>query len=335
MGLQGIDTIAVSYDLQECGISRSNVIDAMHTKKESWQYETGGTDVKYTEWKGDFISKKEHRIKGYMGDTHLTIYGSLPKFIQGNNFEGISVESATKVIDDLSETIGASLYGGKVTRVDYASNYFMNHNPKLYYKFFGNSHKFKRLEYPTNIAWKGTRNQARYKTIEDKTAWAKETKNEIPKDFHDKHIIRYENRLTSANRIAHVLQMGGKYPTLKDVLSYDGILNIHLDFKRQYNKIEKRNNLIDYSKYMQKKYYTPAQAHEVLYMALLQEANEMIIDDFMKYMREEKKLGTGQIGYNNTSSFKKKINALRSSWIRNNNDMMKELDEKVNMTEYM
>jgi len=55
----------------------------------------------------------------------------------------------------------------------------------------------------------------------------------------------------------------------------------------------------------------------------------------MKFIREEKKFGTGQVGYNNTSRFLKKIKELKSGWIPNDNDMVQEIDHAVNMTDYM
>ena len=330
-----IDTMNITYNLQDCGISKANIIDALYSKKESYVYETGGTDVNYTTWQGDFISPEEHKIHGYVSDTTLTIYGSIPKFIHGNNFQDITKDNVEDAFDNLSEIIGADLYQGNVTRVDYASNLLMNHSPKLYYRFFGDSHKFKRLEYSSNIAWQGTRGQARYKTIEDKTAWAKDTRNEIPDRFLDKHIIRYENRLKSSNRIAHVLEMGGEKPTLKDVLKQENIRKLHDDWKRQYGKINKHNNLIDYTKYMQKDYYTPQEALNCYVMALMQEAGEESLDEFMKFIREGSKFGVGQTGYNNTSKFRKKINKLRTNWIRNNNDMIVEIDKAVEATVFM
>ena len=335
MIVNGIDTMNITYNLQDCGISKANVIDAMYSKEEKIKYKNGDTEIHYTTWSGDFISPKENLIHGYLNDSHLTIYGSIPKFIYGNNFQGITKEDVTNAFDNLGHVIGADLYQGNVTRVDYASNLFMDFNPKLYYRFFGDSYKFKRIQYGTSVGWKGNKGQARYKTIEDKTAWAKDTKNKIPEAFHDKHIIRYENRLKSANRIGHVLGMGGKKPTLNDILRIDNLLAIHEDWKRQFFKIQKQNNLIDYSKYMQKNYYTPQEAITCYIMSLMNEAGEESLEDFMKFIREGQKLGTGQTGYNNTSKFKKKIKALKTNWIRNNNDMINEIDEKVNMTDYM
>ena len=334
MIVNGIDTMNITYNLQECGISKANVIDAMYSKEEKIKYKKGETEVNYTVWSGDFISQKENFIHGYLSDNHLTIYGSIPKFIYGNNFQGISKEDVTNAFDNLSHVIGADLYQGNVTRVDYASNLFMDFNPKLYYRFFGDSYKFKRIQYGTSVGWKGNKGQARYKTIEDKTAWAKDTKNKIPEAFHDKHIIRYENRLQSSNRIAHVLGMYVK-PTLNDILRIENLLTIHEDWKRQFFKIQKQNNLIDYSNYMQKNYYTPQEAITCYIMSLMNEAGEESLEDFMKFIREGQKLGTGQTGYNNTSKFKKKIKELKTNWIRNNNDMINEIDEKVNMTDYM
>lgn len=124
-------------------------------------------------------------------------------------------------------------------------------------------------------------------------------------------------------------------PTLKDVLRHENIRKLHDDWKRQYGKINKQNNLIDYTKYMQKDYYTPQEALNCFEMTLIQEAGEESINDFMKFVREGQKFGTGQKGYNNTSKFRKKIDRLRSNWIRNDNDMISEIDKAVEATVLM
>lgn len=180
----------------------------------------------------------------------------------------------------LSNVVGNDLYGGIVTRVDYASNLFMNHNPKLYYQFFGNSHKFKRLEMDTTLTYKGSRGQARSKVLMDKTVWAKNTKNKIPDFFENKNIVRFENRLMSSNRIAHALELKDK-PTLEDIMRIDNLLKLHDDWKRQYFKIQKQQNKIDFSKYTQKDYYTPNEMMQVYVLTLIQESGDESLDVLM------------------------------------------------------
>ena len=138
----------------------------------------------------------------------------------------------------------------------------------------------------------------------------------------------------SSNRIAHALGLKDK-PTLEDIMRIDNLLKLHDDWKRQYFKIQKQQNIIDFSKYMQKDYYTPNEMMQVYILTLIQESGNASLEDLMKFIREEKKFGKGQVGYNNTSRFLKKIKELKSGWIANDNDMVKEIDHAVNMTDYM
>ena len=138
----------------------------------------------------------------------------------------------------------------------------------------------------------------------------------------------------SSNRIAHALGLKDK-PTLEDIMRIDNLLKLHDDWKRQYFKIQKQQNIIDFSKYMQKDYYTPNEMMQVYVLTLIQESGNESLEDLMKFIREEKKFGTGQLGYNNTSRFLKKIKELKSGWIPNDNDMVQEIDHAVNMTDYM
>ena len=45
MGFNGIDTLNLTYNLEEHGIKKANVIDAMYTKEERYKYEPGGNDL--------------------------------------------------------------------------------------------------------------------------------------------------------------------------------------------------------------------------------------------------------------------------------------------------
>ena len=335
MGFNGIDTLTLTYNLEELGIKKANVIDAMYTKQERYEYEPGGNDVKFTSWRGKLISNEYNQeINAYCDDQKFTMSGSIPKFINGNNFQGITSHQIIKAFDSLSNVIGSDMYQGTVTRLDYASNLFLEHSPKLYIPFFGDSHKFKRIEYGSSVGYKGSRGQARYKTLEDKVAWAKDTRNKIPEAFHDKHIMRYENRLKSANRIAHVLDLGTKKPTLKDILTIDGRIKTHQDWRRQYENIIKQNNIIDYTKYMQKDYYSPSQAFNCYVLSLMQIIGEDLFREYKKFIVEEQKMGVGQLGYNNISKLNKLIKE-KTQWVRNDNSMIREIDDAVKNTCYM
>ena len=335
MEVNGIDTLNLTYNLEELGINKANVVDAMYSKEERYVFETGGTDLKYTFWRGTFVSQDYNQeINVYCDDQKFTMSGSIPKFINGNNFQGITSHQIINAFDSLSNIVGTDMYQGTITRLDYASNLFLENSPKLYIPFFGDSHKFKRIQYGTSVGYKGNRGQARYKTLEDKVAWAKDTRNKIPEDFHDRNIMRYENRLKSSNRIAHVLDLGTKKPTLKDILTLDCRIKIHQDWRRQYEKINKQNNIIDFTKYMQMDYYSPSEAFNCYILSLMQIVGEDAFRNFKKFIVEGQKMGVGQLGYNNLSKLNKMIKE-KTQWVRNDNSMIKEIDDAVKNTCYM
>lgn len=335
MELNGIDTLHITYNYEELGINKANVIDAMYSKEERYAYESGGKEVVNIIWRGTLISQDYNQeINVYSDNQKFTISGSIPKFINGNNFKGVTSHQIVKTFDSLSNVIGTDMYQGIITRVDYASNFILEHSPILYLPFFGDSHKFKRIQYGSSLGYKGNRGQSRYKTLEDKVAWAKDTRNKIPDGFTDKNVLRYENRLTSSNRISHVLGLNTKKPTLKDLLHIDGRIKIHEDWKRQYLKIEKQNNLIDFTKYMQKSYYSPSEALNCFILSLIQMIGEDQFREFKKFIVEEKKLGVGSKGYNNLYKLNKMMKE-KSQWIKNNNSMINELDEAVANTCFM
>ncbi len=146
--------------------------------------------------------------------------------------------------------------------------------------------------------------------------------------------MRYENRLKSANRIAHVLDLGTKKPTIKDILTVDSRIKTHEDWRRQYENINKQNNIIDHTKYMQQDYYTPSQALKCYVQMLMQIVGDDPFRELKKFIVEEQKMGVGQLGYNNISKFNKMIEKM-TQWVRNDNDMIREIDDAVKNTYYM
>ena len=143
-----------------------------------------------------------------------------------------------------------------------------------------------------------------------------------------------KNRLKSANRIANVLDLGTKKPTLKDILTVDSRIKIHQDWRRQYENINKQNNMIDFTKFMQKDYYSPSKALDCYILLLMQIVGEDALREFKKFIVEEQKMGVGQLGYNNISKFNKMI-AEMTQWVRNDNSMIREIDNAIKNTCYM
>ena len=66
----------------------------------------------------------------------------------------------------------------------------------------------------------------------------------------------------------------------------------------------------------------------------MQIVGEDAFRNFKKFIVEGQKMGVGQLGYNNLSKLNKMIKE-KTQWVRNDNSMIKEIDDAVKNTYYM
>ena len=325
----GIDTIHMTYNFKDLGGSKVDVIDALYTKTEEWHYDENGK-MKYTNWKGTCISPEYNReFNLYVNDDKFTMYGSINKFIKGNNFEGITQEELNKSITNLSEVMGCDLMKADVTRLDFANNYSVENNPKAYYLFMGSSHQFKRLEQESTITYKGTRGTSRHKLLYDKGLWARHTNGVIPEEFEGKHILRFENRITGSNQINYVINEGKPTQhktTVKEAISNNGLHAQWNDWRNQYFAIKKQNNF-KYAIQMNEN-PTPSEAKDMLLVSQLQANGEDSLTQYFEYLKQDNVFGKDQTGRQKLYRFKKDINEKIDKY-RITNDLIDELDSKI------
>ena len=66
----------------------------------------------------------------------------------------------------------------------------------------------------------------------------------------------------------------------------------------------------------------------------MQIIGEDLFREYKKFIVEEQKMGVGQLGYNNISKLNKLIKE-KTQWVRNDNSMIREIDDAVKNTYYM
>ena len=85
---------------------------------------------------------------------------------------------------------------------------------------------------------------------------------------------------------------------------------------------------------MQQDYYTPSQTLKCYVLMLMQIVGDDSFRELKKFIVEEQKMGVGQLGYNNITKLNKMIEKM-TQWVRNDNDMIREIDDAVKNTCYM
>lgn len=204
-------------------------------------------------------------------DRGITIKGSLPRFLNGSNFESLDVAGTRQAFEKLQDLLSFSVKDGIITSVDIAQNIELDHPPEMYLSLFGNS----RRTQPKR--WKETTYyeiQSIKKTFYDKGEEIKSKGIPTPPDMEDKNLLRYELRYKKGFR----RKFGMITP---EKLLDSHVRNSLIDhWLREYQIIEKYNWMKpDYSKAA-----TPGEIGKVFLLELI---SIIGIDEVVKRINKE------------------------------------------------
>ena len=92
----------------------------------------------------DPYNSNELKVEGKLGNLkvvvtgmEIRIYGSIAKYLKGDNLETLSLEELKMAIEKLEGKLGIPVRKGRVTRVDMAGTFQMKEKPLLYLKKLG------------------------------------------------------------------------------------------------------------------------------------------------------------------------------------------------------
>lgn len=121
-----------------------------------------------------------------ISDRGVSIKGSFPKFLKGNNVETLTAKEFQTVIELLEDVFSVSLSDAIITRLDLAATVEMNYNPAAYYSFLGNCGRMFRSLHGNTLYYSL---KCRQLVFYDK---AKEAGKEIPNEYRGKNLLRFE-----------------------------------------------------------------------------------------------------------------------------------------------
>jgi hypothetical protein len=90
----------------------------------------------------------------------LNIVGSLPKLLKGNNFQNLTVEELSLVIDAIERKIGMCLKHAVLKRLDIATNIPLSHDISQYFECFGPYNKYHRSNIDKSTLYYNYRNNS-------------------------------------------------------------------------------------------------------------------------------------------------------------------------------
>lgn len=150
----------------------------------------------------------EITYKGFLNNLRIkvtsrgtSISGSLPKYYFGNNLNTLNKELTNIAIQKLSDDLHLPIKKALVFKIEVGTNFLMEKPIKTYFISLGETTYYERIEYRKGLLYK---NQKRALVFYDKLADLRRHRENIPQEFLDKNLLRYELKLTQ--RLANQLK---------------------------------------------------------------------------------------------------------------------------------
>ena len=151
------------------------------------------------------LATGETRTFGSVGGLKVSIYtggisiiGSLPKFIYGNNVCSFDRHSTQRAIEKLSDIFHINIADADVTGIEFGTNFSMKHKVTDYLSKLGEMPRLSRYHFePSTLYYKGRgKNTPKVFAFYDKLSEAEAKGMDYPSGVSGENLLRYEMRLT-------------------------------------------------------------------------------------------------------------------------------------------
>lgn len=192
----------------------------------------------------------------------MTIKGSLPKFLHGNNVEGLDRRGTAEAIEKLSDILHLKINDAQIKRLEFGGNFLMKHEIGEYLSRLGAIPRLHREVIGGSLYYQGKgQKKPKVLTFYDKQSEADAKGMNYPDILRGQHILRYEMRFN--HRLPKLLNVAEvRASTLSEKAFYIHLAKMYSDF---YFSIRKHSNCMDMGKIRT----TPAKAAEGILGALV------------------------------------------------------------------
>lgn len=160
----------------------------------------------------------------------VSISGSLPKFLIGNNIEELNRKGNKYALEKLEDSLQISLDNAKVTGLEYGGNFAMSHPIEDYLQRLGEMPRRNKYIVGTTIYYNGKSKSGKSQkgfVFYDKIREASAKGITIPKGYEHLNLLRYELRLS--NGYKKLFKMGNINPkTLLDDSFLDKVRELYI-----------------------------------------------------------------------------------------------------------
>ena len=233
------------------------------------------------------LATGEIRTFGSVGGLKVSIYtggvsiiGSLPKFIYGNNVCPFDRHSTQRAIEKLSDLFHINIADADVTGIEFGTNFLMKYKVSDYLSKLGEMPRLSRFRFmPYSLYYKGKgKNTPKVFAFYDKLSEAEAKGMDYPSGVNGENLLRYEMRLTGRLK-AQLGVCDLQASTLYDRTFYRKLVRL---YQNSYYSISKNVQLKDNA---MSEIKTVSDALNVLMARLLSQTDKAQIAGFLDELR--------------------------------------------------
>ena len=182
------------------------------------------------------LKNGEERVYGSLDGLKITLYigglsvvGSLPKYLFGNNICSLDRHTTAQALEKLSDALHIPVNEAKVTELEFGTNFVMKHTPQSYIFRLGDMARMSRCYAGSSLYYKGTgKSERKTFVFYDKGQEYVETGKDSENALNGANLLRYEMRLKG--RLANLLKVPEvQASTLTDISFYRKVLKYWQD----------------------------------------------------------------------------------------------------------
>lgn len=288
-----------------------DIANYLDSAKEQVDHNTGEVKV--------FGSLNGLKVNIYTGG--FSIIGSLAKFYYPNNIYTLDRHSTKEAIEKLSDSLHIDVKDGKITGIEFGTNYQMSQKVEQYLSKLGEKPKAYRSQIIEKTLYyqpKG-RKQPKVLCFYDKQADAATKGLILPDGLKASNMLRYELRLNG--RLSQ--QIGVPEVTASTLSNKDFYRILLKRYQSEYFTISKRNQL---KTDVMTEIRTVTDAYDVFVARLLAQSSQSQVTEFINELKASGALKDSQSIWR----LKKKITEVASKAnITETDELIKELDNEI------
>lgn len=141
--------------------------------------------------KSEYLTGQIENLSVMVREAGVSVKGSLPKFLFGDNFQLLTRQTSEQAVEKLSDVLGLPFKLAQVGRLDIAQSFIVKQESEAYFTYLGHCNYYSRLQQPHTLYYQ---NGQRVKLFYNKVEEGKRAGYQLPNVWAGKNVLRYELR---------------------------------------------------------------------------------------------------------------------------------------------